>query len=161
MNFERFFILASTFWEPCFPKSTFMKNITHFQAPNAEASTHVVVLSCHHQMHFDAAPLSRLFAERDTHEAEEIVCRMLEDIAMRRDMLQRAMAEQKFDTMERPARRIGAIADQMGLTEVAIAVGHVLTCLAQQDGIALDATMARLERGFDVAVSEVWEFRDI
>lgn len=95
------------------------------------------------------------------HDAEEIVCRMLEDIAMRLDMLQRAMAEHTFDTMERPARRIGAIADQMGLTEVAVAVGHVLNCLAQEDGIGLDATMARLERGFDVAVSEVWEFRDL
>ena len=95
------------------------------------------------------------------HEAEEIVCRMLEDIAMRLDMLQGAKAEQTFSTMERPARRIAAIADQMGLTEVAVAGGHVLTCLAQRDGTGLDATMARLERGFDVAVSEVWEFRDL
>ncbi|WP_133122562.1 hypothetical protein [Yoonia maricola] len=138
-----------------------MKNVTPFPAPAKDAANDVVVLSCPHQMHFDPAPLSRLFAERDTHEAEEIVCRMLEDIAMRLDMLQRGLAENTFDTMERPARRIGAIADQMGLTEVAIAVGHVLTCLAQQDGIGLDATMARLERGFDVAVSEVWGFRDI
>ncbi|MEJ8562816.1 hypothetical protein QTO30_17410 [Yoonia sp. GPGPB17] len=138
-----------------------MENITRFPAPASDASKDVVALSCHHQMHFDPVPLSRLFAERDMHEAEEIVCRMLEDIAMRLDMLQRAMAEQTFTTMERPARRIAAVADQLGLTEVAIAVGHVLTCLAQEDGIALDATMARLERSFDVAVSEVWEFRDL
>ncbi len=103
----------------------------------------------------------RLFAERDTHEAEEIVCRMLEDIAMRLDMLQRALAVHDFPAMNRPALRIGVVADQIGLTEVSIAAGHVCACLAQQDGIALDATMARLERGFDMAVTEVWNFRDL
>lgn len=103
----------------------------------------------------------RLFAERETHDAEEIVCRMLEDIAMRLDMLQRALAAHEFATMERPALRVGVVADQIGLTEVSIAAGHVCACLAQQDGIALDATMARLERGFDIAVTEVWNFRDL
>lgn len=138
-----------------------MKNVTPFPTPDSTASTDVVVLSCHDQMHFDPTPLGRIFAERTAFEAEEIVCRMLEDIAMRLDMLQRALAEHAFDKMDRPARRIAGVADQIGLTEVAIAVGHVTTCLAQQDGIALDATMARLERAFDVAVSEVWSFREL
>ncbi len=138
-----------------------MKNVTPFPVPVSAPPPDVVVLSCHDQIHFDPAPLTRLFAERHADDAEEIVCRMLEDIAMRLDMLQRGLADHAFPAMERPARRIAAVADQIGLTEVAIAVGHVLTCLAQQDGIALDATMARLERGFDIAVSEVWGLRDL
>ena len=95
------------------------------------------------------------------HAAEEIVCRMLEDIAMRLDMLQRGLAAHEFSKMERPAMRIGVVADHIGLTEVSIAAGHVCACLAQEDAIALDATMARLERGFDMAVTEVWNFRDL
>ena len=66
-------------------------------------------------MHFDPAPLSRLFAQRDLHEAEEILCRMLEDIAMRLDMLQRALSEHAFKEMERPARRIATVAEQLAL----------------------------------------------
>ncbi len=89
------------------------------------------------------------------------MCRMLEDIAMRLDMLQRARDEHAFANMDRPAQRIGVVADQMGLAEVAVAVDHVRRCLLQQDWIALDATMARLERGFDIAVSEVWGVRDL
>ncbi|MFT7108130.1 MAG: hypothetical protein ACJAVT_002663, partial [Yoonia sp.] len=27
-------------------------------------------------------------------------------------------------------------------------------------GVAIEATMVRLERGFDVAVTEIWNFRD-
>ena len=138
-----------------------MKNITPFPGPALGTSNDVVPLSCHDRMHFDPAPLTRLFAERDTQAAEDVVCRMLEDIAMRLDMLQRARAEHAFANMDRPAQRIGVVADQMGLTEVAVAVDHVRRCLLQQDWIALDATMARLERGFDTAVSEVWGVRDL
>lgn len=161
MNFERFFTSVSTFWEPCLCKTALMKTITPFPAPVSVPSSDVVVLSCHDHLHFDPAPLARLFAERDMQDAEEMICRMLEDIAMRLDMLQAALAEHAFSKMERPARRIAAVADQIGLTEVSVAVDHVRTCLLQQDAIALDATMARLERGFDVAVSEVWGVRDL
>jgi len=138
-----------------------MKTITPFPPPVPAASSDVVVLPCALQLHFDASPLVRLFAERDMHEAENIVCRMLEDIALRLDMLQSGMAEQNFATMHRPAQRIGAVADQIGLLEVAVAASHVRACLTQNDGIALEATMARLERGFDAAVSEVWTFRNL
>lgn len=86
---------------------------------------------------------------------------MLEDIALRLDMLQRGLAAYDFDKMQKPARRISIVADQVGLTEVSITADHVGTCLAQNDCVALEATMARLERGFDLAVTEIWNFRDV
>ena len=138
-----------------------MENITPFPAPDSRTSPDVVVLNCQHQMFFDPSPLVRLFAERNATDAEAIVCRMLEDIALRLDMLQRARAADAFAKMQRPAVRIGVVADHIGLTEVSVAAGHVCACIAQKDWIALDATMARLERGFDMAVSEVWSFRDL
>jgi hypothetical protein len=137
-----------------------MENITAFPTPDSHAASDVVVLNCHNQLFFDPSPLVRLFAERDAADAEEIVCRMLEDLAMRLDMLQRARARQAFAKMQRPAVRIGVVADHIGLTEVSVAAGHVCACVGQKDWVALDATMARLERGFDMAVSEVWNFRD-
>ncbi|KQB96751.1 hypothetical protein AL073_06485 [Loktanella sp. 1ANDIMAR09] len=137
-----------------------MENITPFPAPVSDPSSDVVVLNCQHRLFFDPSPLIRLFAEKDDDDAEAIVCRMLEDIAMRLDMLQRARAADAFAKMQRPAVRIGVVADHIGLTEVSVAAGHVCACIAQKDWIALDATMARLERGFDMAVSEVWNFRD-
>lgn len=137
-----------------------MEHITPFPAAVATADL-VAVLRCPQQLHFDPVPLNRLFAEKDHHAAEDILCRMLEDIAMRLDMLQQGMAGYHFDVMQRPARRIELIADRIGLTEVAIAAGHVQTCIRNRDPVGLDATMARLERGFDVAVAEVWNFREL
>lgn len=135
-----------------------MKNVTQFPAPPQSTSNDVVVLGCIGQMHFDPAPLRDVFARESQPEAEEIICRMLEDIAVRLDALQRGLAACDFEIMVRPARRIALVASQIGLTEVVCAAQHVRTCLAQEDGVALEATIARLERGFDVAVNEIWSF---
>ncbi len=138
-----------------------MTNITPLQPLVAEPEHDVVVLRCPDQLHFDPAPLNQLFAQKDAQEAEEVVCRVLEDIAMRLDIMQTEMARCDFANMLKPAQRVASIADQIGLTEVAVSAAHVANCLKQNDGVALEATMARLERGFDVAVSEVWNFREL
>ncbi len=138
-----------------------MKNVTPFPVAAYGPPADVIVLSCPQQLHFDSGPMTRLFADKVEHDAEEVVCRMLEDIALRLDMLQQGLMERTFALMQQPARRIGLVADQLGLTEVAGTAGHVMNCLKQNDDVALEATMARLERGFDVAVSEIWNFRDL
>lgn len=138
-----------------------MKNVTQFPACTEKPSGDVVALCCVHRTQFDAQPLQALFAHKEPHVAEEIVCRMLEDIALCLDQLQRGLAARDFDPMRRSARRIAVVARQIGLTEVAVTAGHVRTCLSQHDGIALEATLARLERGFDMAVNEVWQARDL
>lgn len=136
-----------------------MDNITLFRAAVPAQEPDVVVLRCVDLLHFDPAALNEIFAQKGADEAEEVVCRVLEDIAMRLDTLQQGRDSGHFDQMFKPARRIGLIAGQIGLVEVAASAGHVVTCLEQADGVALEATLARLERGFDIAVSEVWNYR--
>jgi hypothetical protein len=138
-----------------------MENITPFLAPLPDPEADVIVLQCVDPQQFDPMPLDRLFAEKNVDEAEEVVCRVLEDIAMRLDMLQQGRDQSDFAVMFKPARRIGLVAVQIGLTEVSVAAEHVVKCLEQADGVALEATLARLERGFDVAVSEVWNYRSL
>lgn len=138
-----------------------MENITQFLAPVPDPDSDVVVLRCTDPLHFDPSVLNRLFIEKDPDEVEEVVCRVLEDIAMRLDLLQQARSESDFARMLTPARRISTVAEQIGLAEVSVAADHVINCVQQMDGIALEATLARLERGFDIAVSEVWNYREL
>lgn len=138
-----------------------MKNVTPFPAAPSPEFVDVIVLNCPHQLHFDSDPMIQLFADKGVHEAEAIVCLMLEDMTLRLDMLQKGLSQKEFMLLERPARRVRTIADRIGMTEVAVSAGHVIQCLQQDDGVALEATMARLERGFDVAVSEIWNFREL
>lgn len=138
-----------------------MKNVTPFPAQGRDHSPDVVVLNCPLQMQFDPEPLKQLFAIKDLRVAEEAVCRMLEDMALRLDMLQRGLAASDFHDMQKPARRIAFVAQELGLLEVATTATHVGNCIRQADGVAVEAVMARLERGFDIAVSEIWNFRDL
>lgn len=136
-----------------------MENSTPYVAPVLDPQLDVVVLRCPDRVQLDPAPLQRLIATKSKPEAEVIVCRVMEDLATRLDVLQKGLAVQNLAMMLTPCRKIRLIADQIGLTEVAIAANHVQTCLCQADPIALEATVARLERAFDVAVNEVWNFR--
>ena len=90
-----------------------------------------------------------------------MICNFLEDIALRLDQLQKGLATRDVAAMARPIRRVALAAHQMGLLEVAESAGHVRQCLSLNDGVALEAAMARLERAFDLAVNEVWNLRDL
>lgn len=126
-------------------------------APLPSAS--VAVLRCQDAFLMDPVPLISLFDEMGEPEAEALICRALEDIAQRLDRLQDSRSSGNFETVASPARRIAVIATQIGLTSIAVAADHVAVAACSQNGVALGATLARLERAFDAAVSEVWQFR--
>ncbi len=118
----------------------------------------VTVLECPSRLDIDTAPLEELFAGKGELAAEDTVCRILEDISARLSAMQGARQRAAFDELPQPAERIAAIADQIGLIEVARAARHLATASRQRNGIAMEATMTRLERGFDAAVAQVWNF---
>ena len=127
--------------------------------PPARSSATVAILRCRDEFNMDPAPLNTLFAALPDHEAEDIVCRALEDIASRLDALQIARVSGAFDDMVKPAKRVSAVADQIGLSEVSLVAAHAGTAARMRCGVAFGATMARLERAFDTAVSQIWDFR--
>lgn len=119
----------------------------------------VTVLECPGRLTLDPAPLADLFATKGEIAAEDTMCRVLEELSLRLNDLQSPRRRAAFEEIEGPATRIAVIADQIGLCELAMASRHVATTARQGDGIAFEATMTRLERAFDVAISQVWNFR--
>lgn len=120
----------------------------------------VVILRPLDQPRHDKAVLVKAFAGRPQHEAEEMLCSILERIADLLDQLQQGLTADDYGGMGKPARRIRLVAGQIGLTDVAAAAGHIARMAARGDRHALAAVLGRLERAFDVAVTAVWEFRD-
>ena len=118
----------------------------------------VVQLTCQKPSALDRGPVSAMFADKGEVEAEEIICRVLEDIAYRLDAVQKAQREHAFGDLSQPVRRIAQIAKQLGLTEVSLSATHMADAALAQDGIAVNAIAARLERAFDHAVTEVWHY---
>lgn len=135
---------------------------THFAADAApvRAAIAVTILRCQSPPNLDPEPIHQILAAKGEVVGEAMICRVLEDIATRLDLIQVAKQKHCFDDIGTPARRIIQVSMQIGLTDVTQAAAHVATSAKQGDGVALSATLARLERAFDVAVSEVWRFRD-
>ena len=117
----------------------------------------ISVLNCSPSIQIDPQPLTSLFVDLGADRAEEAIYRALEDIARRLNELHAARCRCEFADMIRPARRLSGVADQIGLTEVAAASGHVATTAEQGDAIALEATLSRLERAYDGALSRIWD----
>lgn len=137
-------------------------NHTQFAVMTAPArpTAPVTHLRCRELNRLDPDPVDHIFASKGEREAEEMICQVLENIAFKLDSLQCAKAAHSFEAIKKPARGIMNVGQQIGLTEVTEAAAHVSLCAEQQDGVALSATMARLERAFDVAVTQIWQFRD-
>lgn len=135
-------------------------SIPFHTAPSAP-DCDIVVLRCHACAPFDRAALARVFADQPLSEAEDMLCRILENIAYWLDILQQDSACDPGAMAGKAARRISLVAGQIGLVGLAVAADHVGRCLKAGDDVALAATIGRLERAFDLAVSEVWTFRDL
>ena len=138
-----------------------MKHDIHLHAiPPKSDAPQVAMLRCSVEARIDPLPYQSLVGQRGTSEAEEIVCRVLEDIALRLDLLQLAMSDHSFLEIAKQARRVQQVALGIGLTDVQKIAMNAAISAEQQDGIAVHATIARLERSFDVAVTEIWNLRD-
>ena len=119
----------------------------------------VSVLQRAGHLQLDPMTLTEIYAKMGEEAAENTVCRTLEDLALRLGHLMDLRATCQFNDMVRPAKSMAVAADQVGLTEVARAARHVATCAVQGDGIALEAVLSRLERAYDLAISDIWDFR--
>ncbi len=127
--------------------------------PHTPVTPSVGVLSYPSERALDPEPFSAIVAEKGPIEAEEIVCRVLEDIALRLDVLQMVVADHQFEPVSKQARRIEQVALGLGLLDVQNIAANTAQAATQMDGVAVHALVARLERAFDAAVTEVWAQR--
>jgi len=138
-----------------------MKHDLQFAPPLPEVAAKVFFLQHHCDLQLDPAPLADIYASKGEVAASETVCRSLEDMAERLNRLVLSHARAENCELVAPASRIAAISDQIGLIEVAKAARNVANSAEQNNDIALDATLSRLERCFDVAINQVWSFHDL
>lgn len=125
----------------------------------SDATPVVTVLQCKTSLQLDPEPLIHIYAARGEQAASETVCRALEDMAERLNTLVITRPTADAGDLEKPARTISALAEQIGLVEVSLAAQNVANAARQGNEVAIDATIGRLERCFDLAISQVWDFQ--
>lgn len=105
--------------------------------------------------------LGALYSEMGQAGAEEVVCRAMEELALRMAHCDRLLRAADHDELRKSARSLIAIADQIGMELLAKVARDVMTCVDKGDGVALAATLGRLMRAGEGSLTAIWDLQDV
>ncbi|GAW34361.1 hypothetical protein RA2_01409 [Roseovarius sp. A-2] len=115
------------------------------------------VLQQHECVRLDADRLEALYLELGETNAEDVVCRALEELAARLGQAERFYRDGRLGEMRKSSRSLIAIADQIGMALLARVAGDVTGSIDAGDHNALAATFARLLRIGERSLCDIWE----
>ena len=90
--------------------------------------------------------LGVLYAQLGEAGAEDVVCRAMEELALRMAQSDRLYRAAEWEGLRKNTRSLIAIAEQIGMYSVARVARDVTHCLDAKDHIAVAATLSRLIR---------------
>lgn len=105
--------------------------------------------------------LGELYRQLGDAGAEDVVCRAIEELAVRLSQCERAWRAGKYAELSKCARSLIAIADQIGMTALARVADDVGQALRSGDQSAVAATLYRLIRIGEKSLTAVWDQRDL
>ncbi|UYV37076.1 hypothetical protein N4R57_19255 [Rhodobacteraceae bacterium D3-12] len=121
----------------------------------------VTILAQSEAVRVDADKLEALYAQLGDVSAEDIVCRAMEELAVKLAQSERLYREGRRADMHKTARSIAAISEQIGMLMLARVAKQVTECIESGDEIALAAVLARLVRIGERSLTEIWELQDL
>ncbi len=109
----------------------------------------------------DQDRLSALYAQLGAAGAEDVVCRALEELALRLSHSEALYQQQEREALRKNTRSLIAIAEQIGMLALSRAAEVVTDCIDSGDDVALAATLSRLIRIGERSLMAVWDIQDI
>jgi hypothetical protein len=109
----------------------------------------------------DTELLNALFSQIGVSAGDEILCRAVEELALRLSNCDRCWRERDWQGLRKCARSMIAIAEQVGMTTLVRVAGDVTIALDSADQVAVDATLFRLIRVGEQSLTAVWDLRNI
>lgn len=112
-------------------------------------------------VHVDQDRLAALYAELGETDAEDVVCRAMEELALRLSHCSRLFNASNQTELRKCARSLIAIADQIGMHVLSRVAGDVISAIDSADAPATAATLARLIRIGEQSLTAIWDLQDI
>ena len=109
----------------------------------------------------DPGKLSELYAQLGEAGAEDVVCRAIEELAVRLSHCERLWRQCDLLNLRKSARSLIAIADQIGMSTMAGIARDVTQVIDSEDQPAIAATLFRLLRVGEKSLTAVWEQQDL
>ncbi|MDF1856352.1 MAG: hypothetical protein P1U48_13020 [Pseudooceanicola sp.] len=121
----------------------------------------VAILTSDERVRLDRDRLAELTSQLGEQEAENIICRAMEELAVRLSFTERQFRQGKYAEIRKSARALVAIADQIGMYALARVAGDVIACVDRGDEVALTAVLARLMRIGEQSLAAIWDRHDM
>ncbi|MEO9649564.1 MAG: hypothetical protein ABJ360_14240 [Roseobacter sp.] len=122
---------------------------------------HVLKIKLTETVHVDQDKLGALYVQLGEAAAEDVVCRAMEELALRMSHCARLHDSGQWDDLRKCARSLIAIAEQIGMLVLARVAEDVLEALDARDVPAIAATLARLLRIGEQSLTAIWDIQDI
>ena len=113
------------------------------------------------QVAVDREQLGLLYTQLGEVGAEDVVCRAMEELALRMAHCDRLYRTRDRIGLRKAVHGLVAIADQIGMALVSQVARDVVTCIDQDEDIALAATLSRLIRVGERSLNAIWELQDM
>jgi ABC-type iron transport system FetAB ATPase subunit len=112
-------------------------------------------------VHLDPKKLSELYSQLGETSAEDVVCRAIEELAVRLTHCERLWRQDDIDNLRKSARSLIAISEQIGMMAMANIARDVTDAIDADDSPAVAATLFRLIRVGESSLTAVWEQHDL
>ncbi len=113
------------------------------------------------QVCVDQERLSSLYAQLGETVAEDVVCRAMEELALRMSHCDRLYRGSCWQELRKNSKSLIAISEQVGLHKLAIVAGDVMSAIDQEDEVAVAATLTRLIRIGERSLTAIWDSQDL
>lgn len=107
------------------------------------------------EVSLDQDRLAVLYTSLDQAHADDIIVRALEQLAKRLAATERAYRREDFAAVERLSQGVAAIAEQVGMLDLAQGALAVRSCVKTGDAIGAAATLARMSRLGNQSLGEI------
>lgn len=122
---------------------------------------HIRVLAQDEPVQLDPDRLQSLYDQLGEAGAEDVVCRAMEELAVRLSLIERLFRQDRKAELRKAARSLTGIADQIGMNALCRVACDVCNCVDANDPVALAATLSRLLRIGERSLTEVWDMQGI
>jgi hypothetical protein len=125
------------------------------QPPMPETSP--LFLPHREQPAIDRDRLRRIYTDLGAHAADRVIGRAMEDLAIRLARTDRARRDGDLRRLAREAKATAAVAEELGMAQVARIARDLASVAATPDLIAVSAVSARLDRMGELCLAAIWE----
>ncbi|MFA3917266.1 hypothetical protein [Ruegeria hyattellae] len=121
----------------------------------------IVALVQDESVRLDPGQVAALYRELGDSSAEDVVCRTVEELAVRLSVCERLWRNKDWCDLRKSARSLVAIAEQVGMVALARVAADVTDTIDNEDPVATGATLYRLIRVGERSLTAIWDQRDL